>query len=377
VRTTFATTLVLCAACHSTPAPSALPASKDSARLIGIVTDVGGRGDQSFNDGALRGLESWACGERYTASGYQPLSAEELAQTIPEDLHGKLAEIQRVAGVAPYVLQARAQEDYRPDLELLAQRHVALAVGVGFMLEDAVAAEARTHPEQRYLLIDSPILDASGAAISLPNVESVTFREQEGSYLAGALAGLVSKSGRVAFVGGMQVPLIQRFEAGFRAGLAATNPASATQLAIQYTGSFDDSSAGKRVAQSLYAGGVDVIFQAAGADGLGAIQAAKEAGKWVIGVDSDQAHLAPASVLTSMVKHVDYAVYLASRDIAAGRFAPGNRELGIKESGVGLAPVRVDFPGKAQALAKVEELRQAIVAGQIQVPRTPEKTAAK
>jgi basic membrane protein A len=130
------------------------------------------------------------------------------------------------------------------------------------------------------------------------------------------------------------------------------------------------------VAQSLYGGGVDVLFQAAGADGLGAIEAAKEAGKWVIGVDSDQAHLAPASVLTSMVKHVDYAVYLASRDIAAGRFSPGNRELGLKESGVGLAPVRVDFPGKAQALAKIEELRQAIVNGQIQVPRTPDGTAA-
>jgi len=180
----------------------------------------------------------------------------------------------------------------------------------------------------------------------------------------------------VAFVGGMQVPLIQRFEAGFRAGLAATNATAAAQLAVQYTGSFDDSSAGKRVAQSLYGSGVDVLFQAAGADGLGAIEAAKEAGKWVIGVDSDQAHLAPASVLTSMVKHVDYAVYLAVRDAAAGRFTAGNRELGLAESGVGLAPVRVDFTGKTQALAKLEELRRAIVAGQIHVPREPEGIAA-
>jgi basic membrane protein A len=339
------------------------------------VTDVGGRGDQSFNDGALRGLESWACGLRYTASGYQPLSDAELAATIPSDLHDKLVSLQHVQGLAPYVLQARAQEDYRPDLELLAQRHSALAVGVGFMLEDAVAAEARTHPEQRYLLIDSPILDAKGAAVTLPNVESVTFREQEGSYLAGALAGLATKTGQVAFVGGMQVPLIQRFEAGFRAGVAATNPAAAAKLAVQYTGSFDDSSAGKRVAQSLYGGGVDVLFQAAGADGLGAIEAAKEAGKLVIGVDSDQAHLAPASVLTSMVKHVDYAVYMAVRDIAADHFTPGNRELGLLEGGVGLAPVLLDFPGKAAALKTVEELRQKIMAGQIHVPRTPAEIA--
>ncbi len=370
MRPTPALALVLCAACHSHPGPSA-----NGPKLIGIVTDVGGRGDQSFNDGALRGLESWACGQRYTASGYQPLSAEELAATIPADLHDKQGEIQQVKGIAPYVLQARAQEDYRPDLELLAQRHAALAVGVGFMLEDALAAEARAHPDQRYLLIDSPILDSKGAAVTLPNVESVTFREQEGSYLAGALAGLVTKTGRVAFVGGMQVPLIQRFEAGFRAGLAATNKAAAAQLAVQYTGSFDDSSAGKRVAQSLYGGGVDVLFQAAGADGLGAIEAAKEAGKFVIGVDSDQAHLAPASVLTSMVKHVDYAVYLASRDIALGRFAPGNHELGLLESGVGLAPVVLDFPGKAAALQTVEELRQKIVRGEIKVPRMPSEIA--
>jgi basic membrane protein A len=373
VRPTLTLALVLCSACHSGAGAGAGTgaASPAGAKLIGIVTDVGGRGDQSFNDGALRGLESWACGLRYTASGYQPLSPSDLTKSLPDDLRDKLQGLQQAQGIAPYVLQARAQEDYRPDLELLAQRHAALAVGVGFMLEDALAAEARAHPEQRYLLIDSPILDAKGAPVTLPNVESVTFREQEGSYLAGALAGLVTKTGRVAFVGGMQVPLIQRFEAGFKAGLAATNPAAAAQLAIQYTGSFDDSSAGKRVAQSLYGGGVDVLFQAAGADGLGAIEAAKEAGKYVIGVDSDQAHLAPASVLTSMVKHVDYAVYLAARDVAAGKFTAGNHELGLAEGGVGLAPVAFDFSGKAEALKKVEELRQKIIAGQIVVPRTP------
>lgn len=375
MRTACLCGVLLLGACHAATHEAA-PVAGSAAKLIGLVTDVGGRGDQSFNDGALRGLESWACGLRYTASGYQPAQDEEVARSLPEDLQSKRAEIQRVPGLSPYVLQARAQEDYRPDLELLAQRHAALAVGVGFMLEDAVASEARAQPAQRYLLIDSPVLDGNGQPVVLPNVESVTFREEEGSYLAGALAGLVTKTGRVAFLGGMQVPLIQRFEAGYRAGVAATNAAAAAQLAVQYTGSFDDSSAGKRVAQSLYGGGVDVLFQAAGADGLGAIEAAKEAGKWVIGVDSDQAHLAPASVLTSMVKHVDYAVYLAVRDVAAGRFTPGNRELGLAESGVALAPVRVDFPGKAQALAKVEELRTAIVAGRIHVPRVPEGLAA-
>ena len=365
--------LLLLAGCHAAP-----PAALDpNGRLIGIVTDVGGRGDQSFNDGALRGLEAWACGLRYTASGYAPLTAPELTASLPPDLAQSLGVPKPIAGLRPLVLQARAQEDYRPDLELLAQRHVALAVGVGFMLEDAVAAEAKGHPTQRYLLIDSPILDAQGAELTLPNVESVTFREQEGSYLAGALAGLATRSGKVGFIGGMQVPLIQRFEAGFRAGLERTNPAAARALVVQYTGSFDDSSAGKRLGQSLYGGGVDVLFQAAGADGLGVIQAAKEAGRFVIGVDSDQAQLAPASVLTSMVKHVDLAVYLAARDVGLGRFTPGNRELGLAEGGVGLAPVRVDFPGKAQALATIERLRGEIASGRLSVPRAPESPAAR
>ena len=356
--------------------PPATPASGE--KTIGVVTDVGGRGDQSFNDGALRGLEGWACGLAYGASGYHPLSEPERLAGLPADLveRAGAAGLPRVAGLRPYVLQARAAEDYRPDLELLVSRRVALALGVGFMLEDAVAAEARAHPEERFLLIDSPILDEAGRPVTLPNVESLTFREQEWSYLVGALAGLATRSGKVAFVGGMQVPLVQRFEAGFRAGLAATNPAAAAAVIVQYTGSFDDSSAGKRVAQTLYAGGVDVAYQAAGADGLGVIEAAKEAGRFVVGVDSDQSHLAPASVLTSMIKHVDYAVYLAARDAAAGRFSPGNRELGLAEGGVGLAPIRIDFPGKAAALERVAALRAAIIAGRISVPSRPEALAA-
>ena len=370
---------LLCALLAATACRRPPPAPRASGeKTIGVVTDVGGRGDQSFNDGALRGLEGWACGLAYGASGYRPLSEPERLAGVPADVieRAGAAGLPRVAGLRPYVLQARASEDYRPDLELLVSRHVALALGVGFMLEDAVAAEARAQPEQRFLLIDSPILDAAGRPVTLPNVESLTFREQEGSYLVGALAGLATRSGKVAFVGGMQVPLVQRFEAGFRAGLAATNPAAAAAAIVQYTGSFDDSSAGKRVAQALYAGGVDVAYQAAGADGLGVIEAAKEAGRFVVGVDSDQSQLAPASVLTSMIKHVDYAVYLAARDAAAGRFSPGNRELGLAEGGVGLAPIRIDFPGKAAALEKLAALRAAIIAGQISVPSRPEPLAA-
>jgi basic membrane protein A len=177
----------------------------------------------------------------------------------------------------------------------------------------------------------------------------------------------------------MEVPLIKRFEAGFRAGVAATNP-KATVL-VNYTGSFDNVAAGKQVGQDLVTKGADVVYHAAGSDGMGVIQAVKEAraaGKnvFVIGVDSDQSHLAPEAVLTSMLKRVDLGVYEAVRDLAQGKLEGGDVVLGLKEGGVTYAPVRVEFPGKAEALQKVEELRTRIVAGELQVPTHPSQLPA-
>ena len=355
-------------ACHSSSAPNA-PAA--GTIKIGIVLDVGGRGDQSFNDGALRGLETWAAGLHYTASGYQPVAAGELEASIPAELTA--AGIKSL-GVTPVVLQAKAQEDYEPDLDLLIGEKVDLAIGVGFMLENAVEAAAKKHPEARFLLIDSPVLDANNKPYVLPNVKSIVFRENEGTFLAGALAGLVSKSGKIGFIGGMEVPLIRKFEAGYKAGVRSVKPDA--QVKAVYTGSFDDSSAGKRVAQDLFAQGVDVAFHAAGSDGLGVIQAAKEQGRMAIGCDSDQSHLAPANVVTSMIKHVDYAVYLAVKDVVEKTFTGGDTALGLKQGGVGLAPVRVEIADKDAVMAKVEALRKAVVDGSLSVPATVEELAA-
>ena len=337
---------------------------------IGMVTDVGGRGDQSFNDSALRGLELWAAGKKWTGNGYTPASAEEIRATIPPELAS--AGIEPLP-IEPLALQSSAPDDYEPNLQLLVDRGADLIVGNGFMLANAVASVARRNPSAHFLLIDARLLDASGKPIPSPNVRSVVFKEEEGSYLAGALAGLVTKTNKVAFVGGMQIPLIRKFEAGFRAGVAKTDP-TATVL-VNYTGSFNDIAAGKQVAQDLVAKDADVVFHAAGSDGIGVIAAVKEgreAGKnvWVIGVDSDQYARAPNAVLTSMVKHVDLAVYETVKDVLAHKFAAGSQTLGLKEHGVGLAPVRVDFPGKAEALAKVEALRQQIIEGKIEVPST-------
>src|SRR6266702_1292097 len=185
---------------------------------VGLALDVGGRGDQSFNDGALRGLEPLPDGEYRRLLG--PLALPHLG--IPP----------------PLVLQGKAQEDYEPNLQLLVDQGAELVVGVGFMMEPATRKAARDNPRAKFLLIDSPVLDDAGKPTTLPNVRAVVFREHEGSFLAGALAGELTRTGKLGFVGGMQLPLIQKFEVGFRAGLRTVNPAAARDVLVAYTGSF-------------------------------------------------------------------------------------------------------------------------------------------
>ncbi|EPX60732.1 ABC transporter [Cystobacter fuscus DSM 2262] len=360
----------------SAAAPSAPPEAPKAKDLkVGLVTDVGGRGDHSFNDSALRGLELWAAGKKMESGRYADASPEELKATLVQDLASRgIAPV----GVTPVVLQSKVAEDYEPNLQLLVDQGVDMSVGVGFMLEGAVETVAKRNPEAKFLLIDSPIVGADGKPYTLPNVRTAVFREEQGSFLVGALAGLVTQVGKVGFVGGIEVPLIKKFEAGFRAGVAATNP-KATVL-VNYTGSFDNVSAGKAVAQDLVSKGADIIFHAAGSDGLGVIQSVKEAraakkNVFVIGVDSDQSPLAPEAMLTSMVKRVDLAVYEAVRDLREGKLTGGDVVLGLKEGGVTYAPVRVEFPGREAALQKVEELRAKIVAGEIEVPSHPSQLA--
>jgi basic membrane protein A len=386
--------LSLLPACKSskeeTPAAPAKPAAAPSAPAeptarktkVGLVLGLGGRGDQSFNDSALRGLEVWASGVKYEQGGYKDASAEERQASLQESLGDDMARRNLQVtplGITPVVLQSRVAEDYEPNLQLLVDQGVSLSLGVGFMLENAVETAAKRNPEMHFLLVDSPLLSAQGEPYSLPNVRTVIFREEEGCYLVGALAGLVTKTGKVGFVGGMEIPLVKRYEAGFRAGVAATNP-KATVVA-NYTGSFTNFALGKQVGQDLLAKGTDVVFAAAGVDGLGAIQAVKEArdeGKpvYVIGVDSDPSHLAPKAVLSAVVKRVDLVVYEAIRDQVQGRFQGGNLSLGLKEGGITYAPVRLDIPAKEQALRTLEELKAKIISGDIKVPTHPDQLGA-
>src|SRR5258705_1949875 len=285
---------------------------KQVPRTIGLALDVGGRGDQSFNDGALRGLEAMAAGLRYTAKGYEPLAEADYRKLLPAGLRG--SPFPPLGIPPPLVLSGKAQEDYEPSLQLVVDQGAVLVVAVGFMMEPAARAVSARNPNARFLLIDSPVLDASGKPTTAPNVRAVVFREHEGSFLAGALAGRLTR-GKVGFVGGMQLPLIRKFETGYRAGVRQVNPAA--EVMVAYTGSFDDEKQGIEVGQDLYARGCDIVFHRAGLDGLGVIKAAQHSGKWVIGVDSDQSNVAPDNVLTSMVKHVDVPDFQALRDVLA------------------------------------------------------------
>ena len=386
LRLSLMSALVLVSACKKESDAKTEGASKASAQgapavqgktlKVGLVTDVGGRGDHSFNDSALRGLELWGAGKKMEGGSYKDASAEELKGTLVQDLATRGITPQPIT---PVVLQSKVAEDYEPNLQLLVDQGAALSVGVGFMLEGAVETVAKRNPDAKFLLIDSPLVGADGKPYTLPNVRTVVFREEEGSFLVGALAGLVTQGNKVGFVGGMEVPLIKKFEAGFRAGVAATNPKAT--VVVNYTGSFDNVSMGKQVGQDVLAKGADIIYQAAGSDGLGVIQAVKEAREankavFVIGVDSDQSNLAPEAVLTSMVKRVDLAVYEAVRDLNQGKLQGGDVVLGLKEGGVTYAPVRVEFPKRTEALEKLEELRARIVAGELKVPAHPSELPA-
>ena len=387
--------LTLLSACKSQkaepPAPpsplteasaAATPPPATAKTKVGLVLGLGGRGDQSFNDSALRGLEAWAAGVKLEGTSYQPLPLPAVRESVTGSLGTDLTPLQgsiAPLGVTPIIIQSRVAEDYEPNLQLLADQNVALSLAVGFMLESAVETAAKRNPDMHYLLVDSPLLSAQGEPYTLPNVRTVTFREEEGCYLVGALAGLVTKTGKVGFVGGMEIPLVKRFEAGFRAGVAATNP-QATVVG-NYTGGFTNFALGKQVGQDLVTKGADVVFAAAGVDGLGAIQAVKEArdeGKkvFVIGVDSDPSHLAPKAVLTAVVKRVDLVVYQAVRDQLQGAFEGGGESLGLREGGIGYAPVRLDFPGKDEALRTLESLKKKIITGEIKVPTHPDQLKA-
>ena len=237
------------------------------------------------------------------------------------------------------------------------------------MFSDDVTAVAKEFPNQHFGCIDYTL--KPGATIP-SNLVALRFKEEEGSFLVGVIAGLVTKTNKVGFIGGMDIPLIHKFEAGYKAGVKAANPDC--EILVGYAGvtgeAFKNPGKGKEIGLSQYNQGVDIIFHASGSTGLGVFEAARETGKLAIGVDSDQYHEAPGYILTSMIKRVDNAVFETIKSELDGTFKGGVRELGLKQNGVGYV---YDEHNKDlipdEVIEKVEEFKAKIIAGEIVVPK--------
>lgn len=327
---------VLALAAVATCAPLSGCASRQAASgvRIGMVTDVGGLGDRSFNDSAYAGLVR-----------------------AKNELH-----------VGTTVLQSRSAADYQVNMTVLANKEFDEVFAIGFLMARDVTEVAERYPKRHFSIID--------AVVPEPNVTSVTFKEEEGSFLAGALAAMTTKTKTIAFLGGIDIPLLRKFEAGFAAGARQIDPS--VKVLVKYVGSFEDVASGKELAGVQFSQGADIIYVAAGKAGLGAIDQVKSRdGAFVIGVDSDQDAIAPGKILTSMVKRVDIGVFRVSQKAAAHQPRPGHLTLGLKEGGVSLTDFKytksVVTPEKVAMLAK---LRAAIIAGRIVAPTTREELAS-
>ena len=301
---------------------------------IGLVFDVGGKNDKSFNESAWRGLQR----------------------------------AQAELGVAIDYIEPSEGADRETALRMLAAKHDDLVIGVGFLFGPDLEALARQFPDVRFVGIDYTPSKGVG---TLPNLEGIRFREHEGSFLVGAIAGLVTHTRCVGFIGAMQIPLIRKFEAGYTAGVHHVCPDC--RVLSAYVGNepqaFADPAMGQELASAQYAECADVIFHASGKTGDGVFAAARERGARAIGVDSDQFDRAPCCIVTSMIKRVDLAVLDVVRDAVAGKFHAGVHELGLAEDRVGF--VANDRNRNLLPLDVVERvllLRKQIIAGKIQVP---------
>lgn len=298
---------------------------------VSMVTDVGGVNDQSFNQSAWEGL--------------------------------KRAE--KELGVKIAYKESKQDADYGPNMETLTDAEYDLIWGIGFLMGDAIKSTAQINPDQKYAIIDF-----SYGPETPKNVGCVVFQEEQPSFLVGYIAGKMTKTNKVGFIGGIKFPLIERFEYGFMAGVKLAN--KDCEILSQYAESFTDAAKGKAIANNMYQQGADIVFHASGAVGDGVIEAAKEKGKWAIGVDKDQNFLAPDNVLTSAMKRVDNAIFDMSKKLTNGEFKGGETIVyNLSNDGVSIAPTSDKHVPKP-ILDEVDKLIAQIKAGKIVVPGTKE-----
>ena len=317
---------------------AAPPAQAQGEKLkVGLVFDVGGRGDLSFNDMAYAGFQkaTQQYGNRITTKFLEPTAGGENRENL---------------------------------VRLLAEDNYNLIIGVGFLFTDAITKVAQDFPKARFAIVDGcPDSPA-------PNIACLLFKEQEGSFLVGALAGLATKTNKVGFVGGMKIPLIERFEAGYTAGVKYVNPKATVYS--NYAGTtgeaFRNPVKGKELALAQYDQGADIIYHASGETGIGVFEAAVVRNQMAIGVDADQSLTVKPEqkphVLSSMQKRVDVAVFGSIQALVQGTWKPGPQVFGLRENGVGFAVNQYNRTMMAPYVSKLEALRKDIIAGKIRVP---------
>jgi basic membrane protein A len=306
---------------------------------VGLAYDVGGRGDKSFNDLAAAGLEK--------AKASLNIQTKELS-----------------------AVQGESEQQKQDRLQLLATAGYNPIVAIGFAYAGALAKVAPKYPNIKFAIIDDD-------SVKLPNVEGLLFHEEQSSFLVGVAAALATKTKNVGFIGGVKgTGLIEKFQAGYAAGVKAVDPTIKVQVAYlsvapDFNG-FNDPGKAKITAKGQFDAGADVVYHAAGGSGSGLFDAAKAAGKLAIGVDSDQYQTAPADekslILTSALKGVDTAVYNFITQDANGQFTAGSTRFGLKEGGVGYA---TSNPAIDQYKAQIDAYKAKIISGEITVPTTP------
>ena len=302
---------------------AAIAASVSAIAAPAIIYDMGGKFDKSFNQAAYNGMEKWK---------------KDTGQTYLE-------------------FEVSSESQREQAIRRMAEKGASPIIAMSFSQASAIEKVAKEFPNLQFAIIDDEV--------KLPNVQSVVFKEQEGSFLVGVMAAAASKSGKVGFVGGMDIPLIRKFQCGYEQGAKYANPKA--EVFANMTGTtgaaWNDPTRGGELAKAQFAKGADVVFAAAGGTGSGVYQAAKDSGKLAIGVDSNQNYMQPGTMLTSMLKQVDVAVYNISKN-----FKPGLTVLGLKENGVGYAMdennAKLVTP---EMKKKVEAAKADIVSGKIKV----------
>lgn len=298
------------------------PSTGQRVLNVGMLLARGGLGDRSFNDSAYAGLQ----------------------------------EAQKQLGIRFETADFTSDEANLEALRRFAQQEYDLIIGIGFENAGYIETVAEEFPDRNFAIID--------VVIERDNVASIIYREQEGDFLMGVLAAMLTQSKKVGFVGGMDIDIIRRIESGFKQGVVYQD--SSVEVVSDLAGTFTEPEVGKSLALAQYATGVDVIYNGAGRTGLGIIDATKETGKLTIGTSGDQRYLAPGNVVGNRPKRVDTAVLMLVKEVKDDQFTAGTRSLGLKEEGLSLGPFDENIVTSSM-LKRLELLKQQIISGEIVV----------